>query len=313
MRVAFAADHAGAALKSDLLRRLAASDLGHDVQDLGGDGSDPNDDYPDFAERLGHAVRDGEVERGVLICGSGVGASVAVNKIRGIRSAVCHDTYSAHQGVEHDDMNILTLGSRVIGPEPAWECVVAFLGASFSGESSNILEDGGSYVEVVPGEGGAFSTQFQFETNSLLDLSITDFGDYVYSDYLYGPGTVTMIVEWEDENGSHQGTYSGELLSLSISLCEGHVARPHGRRLLRDGWLGYLFLRREHAARRCRAVGGRAQGRPAGRLGDDGLSPACSAGPDRVGPRRAALRHAARHGRRPPVHRRPRFVANRRR
>jgi ribose 5-phosphate isomerase B len=134
MRVAFAADHAGAALKGDLLRRLAASGLGHDVQDLGGDGSDPNDDYPDFAERLGHAVRDGQVERGVLICGSGVGASVAANKIRGIRSAVCHDTYSAHQGVEHDDMNVLTLGSRVIGPEPAWECVVAFLGASFSGE-----------------------------------------------------------------------------------------------------------------------------------------------------------------------------------
>jgi len=134
MRVAFAADHAGAALKDQLLSRLAASGLDHDVQDLGGDGSDPNDDYPDFAERLGHAVRDGEVERGVLICGSGVGASVAANKIRGIRSAVCHDTYSAHQGVEHDDMNILTLGSRVIGPEPAWECVVAFLGASFSGE-----------------------------------------------------------------------------------------------------------------------------------------------------------------------------------
>ncbi len=134
MRVAFAADHAGAALKDELLRRLEASGLGHDVQDLGGDGSDPNDDYPDFAERLGHAVRDGQVERGVLICGSGVGASVAVNKIRGIRSAVCHDTYSAHQGVEHDDMNVLTLGSRVIGPEPAWECVAAFLGASFSGE-----------------------------------------------------------------------------------------------------------------------------------------------------------------------------------
>ena len=87
-----------------------------------------------WAARLGYAVRDGGADRGVLICGSGVGASVAANKIRGVRSAVCHDTYSAHQGVEHDDMNVLTLGSRVIGPEPAWECVVAFLGATFSGE-----------------------------------------------------------------------------------------------------------------------------------------------------------------------------------
>jgi sugar-phosphate isomerases, RpiB/LacA/LacB family len=134
MRIAFAADHAGAALKGELLLRLGAAGLGHEVIDLGGDGSDPQDDYPDFAARLGYAVRDGEADRGILICGSGVGASVAANKIRGVRTAVCHDTYSAHQGVEHDDMNILTLGSRVIGPEPAWECVVAFLGATFSGE-----------------------------------------------------------------------------------------------------------------------------------------------------------------------------------
>ena len=134
MRVAFAADHAGAALKDELLGRLADSGLGHEVIDLGGDGSDPQDDYPDFAARLGYAVRDGAADRGILICGSGVGASVAANKIRGIRTAICHDTYSAHQGVEHDAMNILTLGSRVIGPEPAWESVVAFLGASFSGE-----------------------------------------------------------------------------------------------------------------------------------------------------------------------------------
>jgi ribose 5-phosphate isomerase B len=134
MRVAFSADHAGAAMKDALIQRLRAAEMGHDVIDLGGDGSDPLDDYPDFAARLGYAVRDGDAERGVLICGSGVGASVAANKIVGIRTAVCHDTYSAHQGVEHDDMNILTLGSRVIGPEPAWECVVAFLGATFSGE-----------------------------------------------------------------------------------------------------------------------------------------------------------------------------------
>ena len=135
MRVAVAADHAGAALKDELLRRLADAGLGHEVADLGGDGSDPQDDYPDFAARLGHAVRDGQADRGILICGSGVGASIAANKIRGVRSAVCHDTYSAHQGVEHDDMNVLTLGSRVIGLEPAWECVVAFLGAHFSGEA----------------------------------------------------------------------------------------------------------------------------------------------------------------------------------
>ena len=134
MRIAFSADHAGAALKDDLLRRLGAAGLDHELIDLGGDGSDPLDDYPDFAQRLGQAIQSGDADRGILICGSGVGASVAANKMRGIRSAVCHDTYSAHQGVEHDDMNVLTLGSRVIGPEPAYECAIAFLGAEFSGE-----------------------------------------------------------------------------------------------------------------------------------------------------------------------------------
>ena len=138
MRIGFAADHAGAALKGELLGRIAAAGLGHELIDLGGDGSDPLDDYPDFAARLGHAVRDGEVDRGILICGSGVGASVAANKIRGVRAAVCHDTYSAHQGVEHDDMNVLTLGSRVIGPEPAFEASLAFLAAKFSGEPRHV-------------------------------------------------------------------------------------------------------------------------------------------------------------------------------
>ena len=133
MRVGFAADHAGAALKGELLRRVGAARPGDACIDLGGDGSDPEDDYPDFAQRLGEAVRDGDVDRGILICGSGVGASVAANKIRGVRAAVCHDTYSAHQGVEHDEMNVLTLGSRVIGIEPAYECSIAFLGAEFSG------------------------------------------------------------------------------------------------------------------------------------------------------------------------------------
>ncbi len=135
MRVAFAADHAGAAFKAELLERLrAALGVAHELIDLGGDGSDPLDDYPDFARALGLALQEGRADRGILICGSGVGASIAANKMRGIRAAICHDTYSAHQGVEHDDMNVLTLGSRVIGIEPALECSLAFLGAVFSGE-----------------------------------------------------------------------------------------------------------------------------------------------------------------------------------
>ena len=134
MRVGFAADHAGAALRTELLRRVASARPGDTILDLGGDGSDPNDDYPDIAERLALAVRNGTVDRGILICGSGVGASIAANKVDGVRAAVCHDTYSAHQGVEHDDMNVLTLGARVIGSEPALECALAFLAASFSGE-----------------------------------------------------------------------------------------------------------------------------------------------------------------------------------
>ncbi len=134
MHVAFAADHAGAALKAELIRRIAAAGDDLELIDLGGDGSDPDDDYPDFALRLGLAISAGEADRGILICGSGVGASVAANKIRGVRAAVCHDTYSSHQGVEHDDMNVLTLGARVIGAELAFECAQAFLAASFSGE-----------------------------------------------------------------------------------------------------------------------------------------------------------------------------------
>jgi ribose 5-phosphate isomerase B len=138
VRVALSADHAGAALKDELIRRLEAAGLGHELVDLGDDGSDPNDDYPEFARRLGLAIQAGEAARGILICGSGVGASVAANKMRGIRAAVCHDTYSAHQGVEHDDMNVLTLGARVIGSEPAFECAVAFLRATFSGEPRHV-------------------------------------------------------------------------------------------------------------------------------------------------------------------------------
>jgi ribose 5-phosphate isomerase B len=135
MRVAVAADHAGAAFKRELIARLAtALDGEHTLVDLGGDGSDPQDDYPDFARAVALAVRDGEAARGIIVCGSGVGASIAANKVRGIRAGLCHDTYSAHQGVEHDDMNVLALGARVIGPEPAFEIAVAFVGAAFSGE-----------------------------------------------------------------------------------------------------------------------------------------------------------------------------------
>jgi RpiB/LacA/LacB family sugar-phosphate isomerase len=134
LRVALAADHAGAALKDELHRRLAESFPGHDLIDLGGDGSDPGDDYPDYALAIGQLIRDGGAERGILVCGSGVGASVAANKLRGVRAAICHDSYSARQGVEHDDMNVLTLGARVVGSELAYECAAAFLGAGFSGE-----------------------------------------------------------------------------------------------------------------------------------------------------------------------------------
>lgn len=129
MTVAIAADHAGYALKRELIPSLRL--LGRQVKDLGTHSPEPVD-YPDVAEWVARAVLSGAVERGVLICGSGVGASVAANKLPGIRAGLCHDTYSAHQGVEHDDMNILVLGARVIGPELARELVRAFLEARFT-------------------------------------------------------------------------------------------------------------------------------------------------------------------------------------
>ena len=140
MRVAFAADHAGAELKAELLIRLAT--LGHELIDLGGDGSDANDDYPDFARALGLAVLEGRADRGLLICGSGVGASIAASKMPGIRAGLCHDTYSAGQGVEHDDMNVLALGARVIGIETAVTCAQSFLAARFSGEARHVRRVG---------------------------------------------------------------------------------------------------------------------------------------------------------------------------
>ncbi|HEY2989856.1 MAG TPA: ribose 5-phosphate isomerase B [Candidatus Binatia bacterium] len=131
MRVAIGADHAGFSLKQDLVVYIES--LLHEVLDLGTDNEEPVD-YPDYAEAVGRAVADGRAERGLLICGSGVGASVAANKIRGIRAAVCHDSYSAHQGVEHDDMNVLVLGARVIGPALALELARVYLEAKFSRE-----------------------------------------------------------------------------------------------------------------------------------------------------------------------------------
>ncbi len=131
MRVAIGADHAGSALKQLIGGDLR--DLGHEVIDLGTDSMDPVD-YPDYAEAVGKVILDGKADRGILVCGSGVGASVAANKLPGIRAALCHDTYSARQGVEHDDMNILVLGGRVIGSELARELVHAYLAALFTKE-----------------------------------------------------------------------------------------------------------------------------------------------------------------------------------
>ncbi len=135
MKVAIGSDHAGYELKQKLSQWL--SSWGHEIQDLGTNSSQAVD-YPDFAAAVARAVTTGPAERGVVICGSGVGATVAANKIHGARACVCHDTYSAHQGVEHDDMNCLVLGSRVIGEALAEEIVRAFLGARFSNEERHL-------------------------------------------------------------------------------------------------------------------------------------------------------------------------------
>lgn len=136
MKVAIAADHAGYELKRLLVAHLQRE--GFEVHDLGCYILDPDDDYPDFAEALADSVANGHAGRGILVCGSGVGASVAANKHPGIRAGVAHDTYSAHQGVEHDKMNVLVLGSRVLGPELAKELATAFLDADFSGEERHL-------------------------------------------------------------------------------------------------------------------------------------------------------------------------------
>jgi RpiB/LacA/LacB family sugar-phosphate isomerase len=132
MKVAVAFDHRGVRLREAVLAGLEAE--GADAVDLGVESADVRVDYPDLAREVAMAIRSGRAERGVLVCGSGVGASIAASKIPGIRAAICHDAYSAHQGVEHDDMNVLCLGSEVVGPSLAAELVGVFLGASFVGE-----------------------------------------------------------------------------------------------------------------------------------------------------------------------------------
>ena len=132
MRIALSADHAGYQLKNELAAKLAQQ--GHDVLDLGTHSASPVD-YPDSAEAMAAAIAEQQAERGIIVCGSGAGVSIAASKFPGVRAAVCHDTYTAHQAVEHDDMNVICLGARVVGPALAFDLVTAFLAARFSGEA----------------------------------------------------------------------------------------------------------------------------------------------------------------------------------
>ena len=133
MKIAVGFDHAGFPLKQTVLQ--AVRDAGHEAIDLGTNSADPVD-FPDYSEKIGRAIQNGEAERGILVCGSGVGACIAANKMKGIYASICHDTYSAAQGVRHDDMNVLCLGGRVIGPELASDLVKAFLGAHYIGNEA---------------------------------------------------------------------------------------------------------------------------------------------------------------------------------
>jgi ribose 5-phosphate isomerase B len=148
MKVAVACDHAGFVLKD--LAVQTVRNLGHEPIDLGTNSTDPVD-YPDYAEKVGRAIQQGEAQRGLLICGSGVGAAVAACKMRGVRAGPCHDTYSARQSVEHDDVNVLALGARVIGEEMAKELIKAFLSAQFSGEERHVRRL--SKIEALEAEG----------------------------------------------------------------------------------------------------------------------------------------------------------------
>ena len=147
MKIAVACDHGGFPLKAKVIEIVRAA--GHEVLDLGTDSPDPVD-YPDYAKAIGEAIKQGAAERGVLLCGSGIGACVAANKMRGIRAGVAHDTYSAHQGVEHDDMNVLCLGARIIGPVLVPELVRAFLAAKFTGEERHVRRLG--KIRALEGE-----------------------------------------------------------------------------------------------------------------------------------------------------------------
>jgi len=133
VRIAIGMDHWGFIWKEELVSFLEQQ--GHELVDKGAYQHDPNDDYPDFVVLVARAVASGEVSRGIVVCGSGVGASIAANKVAGVRSAMCHDSYSAHQGVEHDDMNVLAIGSRIVGIELAKELVEAFLSANYTGDA----------------------------------------------------------------------------------------------------------------------------------------------------------------------------------
>ena len=150
MRIAIGADHGGYDLKGHLIETLRRQ--GHEVDDVGAHTLDPDDDYPDFARAVAQGVAAGRADRGIMVCGSGVGASVAANKVKGVRASVCHDTYSAHQGVEHDDMNVLCLGARIVGSELASELVGAFTSARFTGEERH-LRRLGKVLEIEAGSG----------------------------------------------------------------------------------------------------------------------------------------------------------------
>ena len=251
MRVAFAADHAGAALKDELLERLGgAPGRPRAHRPRRRRLATPHDDYPDFAARLGRAIRDGEADRGILICGSGVGASVAANKIRGIRAAVCHDTYSAHQGVEHDDMNVLTLGARVIGIELAVECSRAFLGATFSGEPRHrrrlakvlAIEAGRLGPPIVAGAWP--TTERRRGTRRASSLTPRSSGGYHRRDGAKGP-----VTETPDRPARHRrrsprrsspgpGTSAGPSGSSSATRASGRPTRTSRRRSPSgSGWL----------------------------------------------------------------------------
>ena len=133
MKIAVGFDHAGFPLKQTVLQ--AVRDAGHEAIDMGTNSANPVD-FPDYSEKVGRAVQDGEAERGILVCGSGVGACIAANKMKGVYASICHDTYSAAQGVRHDDMNVLCLGARVIGPELATDLIKAFLDARYIGNDA---------------------------------------------------------------------------------------------------------------------------------------------------------------------------------